>query len=372
LIHATAAAQSLRVLGTLLLFASVSRGVCQAEPPAEKREIWVISGQSNACGSGDLPGPAANARLRAFDFDKKTWVAATDPLPGLIGGRVGPWIYAANLVAEKTGSAIDLTALGIGGHVIGFWAPKEWLGKGLAERIDASARGGDVFLFYQGESDSGQTPEYYRQALQDLVSRVRRQTGNPTMTAVIIQIAACDGANAEGVREGQRQFVAADANAVLVPALGRSMRDGCHLNRDGYASLGQEIGRALLRHRHKSTDGGWPGPVMDKVALDQDGRAITAHFAEVSQLRGADAADFVVVSGERRTPCRLVETGRTLVKLAVDEPIALPARLVYGGRPFPASSLVDESGNRAPAVTAKIEQGNAPADQDSTAPNGAG
>ena len=32
-----------------------------------EHEVWVISGQSNACGAGDLPGAEPDERVRAFD-----------------------------------------------------------------------------------------------------------------------------------------------------------------------------------------------------------------------------------------------------------------------------------------------------------------
>jgi pimeloyl-ACP methyl ester carboxylesterase len=54
------------------------------------------------------------------------------------------------------------------------------------------------------------------------------------------------------------------------------------------------------------------------------------------------------------------------------EAVKLPAALIYAPGNHPKASLVDEAGNRAPAVQIAISEGQAPEDKPSTAPNGAG
>ena len=169
-----------------------------------------------------------------------------------------------------------------------------------------------------------------------------------------------------------RRFVLEDSHALLVPALGRPMRDGCHLSTPGYQSLGEEVARALLRHRYGLTNLNWPGPVMDAAVAGPDGKTVVAHFAEAQELDGAEAADFTVLAGTNRVQCVKLEPGRTVVRLTLERQVELPARLLYGGRVFPGSALKDEAGNHAPSVLLDIQDGPAPVDRPTAAPNGAG
>ena len=113
---------------------------------------------------------------------------------------------------------------------------------------------------------------------------------------------------------------------------------------------------------------------MDRAVRVGDGETVVAHFAEVEQLEGVDAADFSIRAGPDGTfaPCIEAEAGRTTIRLRWDKPIPGAAHLRYGGRAYPGSSLRDETGNRAPSVVLPIDDGEPPADQSTKAPNGAG
>jgi hypothetical protein len=343
-------------------------------------DLWIISGQSNACGRGPLPGPQGIPEVRMSDPSKGRFVVATDPLPGMNTRGVGPWVAAAQRVA-RTGRRIDLVGYARGGRPISYWNPGNQGDKELMPRIARAGKGAGVFLWYQGESDTHNAEDAaaYQQRLTALVERVRKAADSPGMTAVIIQIGAMvrkGPAKGRGrwmtVREAQRQFVLADGNALLVPAIGRSLKDGVHLSTPGYQELGEEIGRALLRSRYKHADVDWPGPVLDVAVLAEGGRRVTAHFAEVRQLSGVTESDFVVTDPGGATVCREAKHGATTVELAFDRRITLPARLVYAYGDAPTATLVDEAGNRAPAVHINLTAGSPPADEPTAAPNGAG
>jgi hypothetical protein len=210
----------------------------------------------------------------------------------------------------------------------------------------------------------------YQAKLKDLVARVRAAAKNPKMTAVIVQIGeygAC-----VPIREAERHFVMEDGNALLVPALGRSLVDTVHLDAAGYKELGQEIGRALLKNRYGKKDVNWPGPVMDAAVLSADGAKAFAHFAEVKKLGGCNAADFVVVDGKREIKCTKAEAEGTRATFTLDRPATLPAKLIYGGTRTQKVTLVDEAGNRAPGIQLDLVKGDPPADKETAAPNGAG
>ena len=340
---------------------------------SEHVETWVISGQSNACGRGALPGadPHANVEMH----DGKNWVQATEPLP--LGGTVGPWLKAATAIG-KTGIKLRLTGSASSGTPIEMWEDQKAAGIYLFSSIQRAGANADVFLWYQGETDgvNGMDGETYQSKLKGLVERVRTAAKNPEMLAVVIQIAHCNLPKGElmPIREAQRRFVIEDKNAILVPAMGRARGDYAHLSKEGYFGLGDEIARALDRTRYKreKDSASWPGPVMDSAVLGADGKTLVAHFAEVRKLGGAQAIDFGVLENGTVVKVDKVEMQATRALLTLERVVKLPAKLVYGVGNAPAATLVDEAGNRAPAVQLELTLGAPPDDKESLAPNGAG
>ena len=354
---------------------------------SNRSNLWILSGQSNACGRGSLPGPKAIDKVRMFAPDEGRhdpgpgeWVNAEDPLPGMETWGVSAWVTAAQAVAQK-GHKIDMLGYALGAQPISHWAPGSEGERKLFSRIKKQGIGAGVFLWYQGESDTS-SPEdaaAYQDRLANLVARVRKTAENPHMTVVIIQLCAMTRpGEAKGlayfmpVREAQRQFVLADGNALLVTALGRLQKEDGHLATPGYMELGEELAHALLRHRFNQTDINWPGPVLDSAVLQPDGRNITAHFAEVKQLSQVTENDFVVVDAEGSAVCSAAKAGAATLELTFDRQITLPATFFYAYADSPEATLVDEAGNRAPAVQIDVTAGSPPPDEFTNAPNGAG
>ena len=344
-------------------------GVCaQAQ-----EETWIISGQSNACGRAALPGPNPDPKVQMFNG--KQWVTAQEPLPSL-NGSVGPWHAAALEVAAKGNLILRLMGYAEGGQPIKYWDEGQQGYTALAANIKQCGLGGGVFLWFQGESDAigGMDISTYQAKLKDLVSRVRTVAKNPAMLAVIVQIGAYPGGPGDekymAIREAQRQFVIADGNALLLPAIGRA--GDLHLTKEGYFELGKEIGRALLKVHYKQKDVNWPGPVLDAAVLAPDGKTAFAHFAEVKKLEGCEAADFGAGDAEGLVKCVKVVTENTRVALTLERAVRLPANLIYGFGQNPKATLVNEAGNRAPAVQLPLAPGAVPQDKPTAAPNGAG
>ncbi len=303
---------------------------------SNRSNLWILSGQSNACGRGELPGLKGMSEVRMFAVDEGRhdpgpgqWETARDPLPGMETWGVSAWVSAAQAVAKK-GYNIDMLGYALGAQPICYWDRGCEGETKLFSRIEKHGKGAGVFLWYQGESDTGMpaSAAAYQGRLADLVARVRKTAENPHMTVVIIQLSAMTPPGQAigmrhfmGVREAQRQFVLADGNALLVTALGRSQKQDGHLATPGYMELGQELARALLKNRFNQTDINWPGPVLDAAVLAPDSRKITAHFAEVKQLSHVTENDFVVVDAEGSTVCSQAKTGATTLELTFDRQI---------------------------------------------------
>ena len=343
-----------------------------ANPP----DLLILSGQSNACGRAKLPGPEPDKRVLHWNPKTSDFDVAQDPLPGMGTTGAGPWVAAGQELA-RGGIDVKMVGFASGDKPISYWHPGQPGAKGLMSRIELAGQGAHAFLWYQGESNTRDPQEVasYAEELKKLVARVRKQAGNDKLSAVIVQLGAFardQEHDLSGLREAQRQFVIADGNALLVPAIGRTLKDGVHLDDAGYRELGREIGRALLRVRHGRSDVNWPGPVLDDAALSADGKSITAHFAEASKLAGVTAADFAAVDANSTLVAAEAKASGTLVQLQFERQIELPALLIYAHGKNPQASLVDEAGNRAPAVQLAIRSGETPADNVTEMANGAG
>ena len=360
-------------------------------------DLWILSGQSNACGRGLPPGLPANAAVEAFDPRNGQWVPALDPLPGMGTTGVGPWQAAATEYAGLTKRRVRLAGSARGGSGIELWNATDgpvW--KTLSGVLDRAGRNAGVFLWYQGEANCNKGHDRYLADFSDLTARVRQGCGNPGLPVVVVQLGGFNtnrGPEPERaapkrpgkggahdvmrMREIQRRCVLSDPAAILVTAMGRETQDNWHLSTAGQIELGREIGRALAA-RLNGVATGWPGPVLDAAVLGADGRTVIAHFAEVERLSGITAADFAIV--DAGGPSAVIKAqavqaeplGGTRIELTFDEAITLPAALVYGAGNGPSATLVDEAGNRAPAVQLDIAAGRMPEDAVTAAPNGAG
>jgi len=207
-----------------------------------------------------------------------------------------------------------------------------------------------------------------------LVRRVRQESANPKLTVLVVQLGEFtrEGRDFMGMREVQRKFIIEDGNALLVPTLGRPLKDTVHLNNKGYQELGCEIGRALLRTKYRKHDVNWPGPVLDAVVLNADGNSVVAHFSEVKRLHGCIPQDFAVLDSKGAEVCVSVKPGETIVELKFARSIQILAKLVYGFGENPKAVLEDEAGNRAPAVQITMATGAPSKDIPTNATNGAG
>ncbi|HZW29198.1 MAG TPA: sialate O-acetylesterase, partial [Isosphaeraceae bacterium] len=129
-------------------------------------------------------------------------------------------------------------------------------------------------VWYQGESDAQEFPsdsQHYEQNLAKLVDRLRRDTGNPELPVIVVQICRVvtnvlpglpgksgggeEMADAfatysrawEAVREAQRRFAAQGHHVYLVSAADLyPMSDPIHLDFEAFQRLGPRIGEVAL------------------------------------------------------------------------------------------------------------------------------
>ena len=358
--------RSILILSVVLVQSIFCASLIAKEPATDRQNkaTWILSGQSNACGRAKLPGPLPDDRVTMFDPAQQKFIVAQDPLQHMGTAGVGPWVAAAQQVVKHQKIEIQMCGFASGGKPISFWHPGQPGYKGLFPVIEKAGQKADLFLWYQGENDTGgnlNTVQYLEE-LKAHVARVRKAADNPEMLAVIIQLGPSLYKGRGGymaLREAERQFAIQDTNAILVPALGRTMKDGVHLDNAGYQELGREIGRAILRTQYKNPIGNWPGPILETAFLQPKGKSkfrntVVAHFAEVEELKQALPADFAIIDAEGTNRCSTITDEKTKLTLNFERDIILPARLIYGFGTAPQATLMDESGNRAPAVQIDI------------------
>jgi hypothetical protein len=360
---------SSRPLVAFLLVSMFCHRIGSAAEP--KADVWVVSGQSNAIGRATLPGPEPDKRVQMFTG--REWVTAVEPM---CGGSVGPWLFAA----QETAKTIPVRIVNGGcysGLPIENWDEGKQGYTLLMAALKTHAAQTPVLLFLQGESDGsdGSTTETYLSKLRHLMSEARSAAQNPKMLIVIVQLGKWKNTKGDfmPIREAQRQFVATDANAVLVPGLDCDIKDYVHYSNAGCQDLGIRIARALAKVRYGVKDATWPGPVLDRAVLGKSADIVVAHFAEVKKLGGVVPEFFAAVNDKGSViKCTKAVAENTRVALTFEQPLKLPAKIICGYGQVVDSAPVDEAGNHAPAVQLDISTGTLPDDKETKAPNGAG
>jgi sialate O-acetylesterase len=260
-------------------------------------DLWVMAGQSNMEGVGDLP--AAGGRVESphplvhnFGMDEQ-WDVAVEPLhwlcesidachnakaeemarliaAGLPAAAQRPWragrmkgagcgLPFAKEMVKLTGVPVGLIACAHGGTSMLQWDPAQ-KGKGGASMYGSMLRrvrdcGGRAsgLLWYQGESDAldTDTTAFVRQN-KDLVAAARRDFGGPLMPWLFVQIGnyyngECDFGGWSAIRQLQLDVEKAIPRSALVTAADLPLDDCIHVGTDGLRRLGRRLATVARR-----------------------------------------------------------------------------------------------------------------------------
>ena len=261
-------------------------------------DVWILGGQSNMEGCGRLSEAEKPAPfVRAFFMDDHWRVAreplhdlslAVDPVHTDLNGGVrpapktftgtGPGAAFGNELLRRTGVPQGLLACAHGGTSMSQWDPalKSQGGKSLygATVRRLKKNGGRVagLAWYQGCSDAGpDTAPLYTKRMKKLISAFRRDTGDPRLPIVIVQIARfygqTDGSpHWNSVQEQQRKLPRVIPHLATVPAIDLDLGDGIHLSGGGQVLLGRRLAQAMraLREGRKA---GPPSIELGKIAI---------------------------------------------------------------------------------------------------------
>jgi sialate O-acetylesterase len=289
--------------------------VHEAVGPVFVGDLWVLAGQSNMQGVGDLidvtpPHPL----VQALGMDGK-WVRAEEPLHWLLDSPdpvhsgdpntraersahehktrskgAGLGLPFAVAMVEHTRIPIGLVICAHGGTSMGQWNPSK-KGEGGHSLYGSMLRqiqlaGGKVkgVLWYQGESDAESgAAQVYPHVFVDFIASVRADVGQPDLPFYYVQIGRfvnnSDPKGWNAVQEAQRRLPERVPGTAVVSVIDLELDDLIHVGTQGLKRTGQRLARIALRELFGQV--GATTPTLDRVARGP-GNTLTLKFKGVN------------------------------------------------------------------------------------------
>lgn len=344
-------------------------------------DVWLLAGQSNMEGIGNMSGAAKpHPLIRVFSMSRE-WRLARDPLH-LLGespdachhGRrpwtpaqaekvrrsavrgVGVGIFFARELMRHHGLPIGLIATAHGGTSMSQWNPAlksrggDSLYGSMLQSLRATGQPIAGVLWYQGENDAGPEAPRYTARMRRLAAAVRRDLRQPRLRWIMAQLARVFGDNDaaawNSIQEQQRLLPEKIRGLETVAAIDLPLDDGVHIGADGYPVLGRRMARVALRPRERP-------PQLKAVRVrdkrpGDSGPCIEVEYASVGTgLRSeGPARGFALVDREGRAVPIIHRTslqGR-IARLHCCRPLTPDLRLYYGFGLAPDCSVIDGRG----------------------------
>lgn len=356
-------------------------------------DLWLLAGQSNMQGVGDLvdvepPHPL----VHSFDMADQ-WVLAEEPLHWLLEAvdsvhwrqltdpderrrqaeharqnrtkGTGLGLPFAVEMVRRTGVPVGLVPCAHGGTSMDQWSPelKDRGGESLYGAMirRAGVVGGRVsgLLWYQGESDANRmAADVFPAKFTALIAAVRSDLGQPDLPFYWVQLGRfvnpADPSGWHQVREAQRTLAAQIPHTAVVPAVDLPLDDLIHISTAGLKRLGLRL--ANIACREQFGEAVEPGPMLAGVDLEEGGRRIRVRYEGASgrlepathiagfSLRDAQGAIVPLVFEAKVDP---QQPHSVLLMLNAAPPEG--AQLWYGYGLDPYCNLRDERDMAAPA-----------------------
>ena len=252
-------------------------------------DLWVLAGQSNMEGHGDLveveqPWPL----VHSFDLADR-WLIAEEPLHTLVNAAdpvhwplndekiperwsgeklerylanrrkgAGLGLPFAVEMLKRTGVPIGLIPCAHGGTSMDQWDPAlkdqggESLYGSMLRRFRAVGGGVRGVLWYQGESDANpQAASAFRQKFENFVSAVRTDFKQPELPFYYVQIGRhVSGTNVaewNAVQSAQLQAESEIPHTGMVAALDLSLDDGIHIGTQDLKRIARRIANLVCQ-----------------------------------------------------------------------------------------------------------------------------
>ncbi len=365
-------------------------------------DLWLLIGQSNMQGAGDLVDVTPpNDRVQLLGMDGH-WTRAEEPLHWLSdspdpvhsgdpatrearskaehritvkGASLGLPFGVA--LTEATGVPIGLIAAAHGGTSMADWSParKGEGGKSLYGSMlrQVALAGGKLrgALWYQGEGDANDSASpVFPKAFADFIAALRADVGQPDLPFDYVQIGRFLNAgnpNAwDAVREAQRLAAQTIPHSAVVPAIDLVLDDLIHVGTEGHKRLGRRLARVAL-HDTYTNPAGRTAIDFDRVTRGPD-NTLRVRFKGVNlhneggkvlglmpatrvlgfSIRNADTSLAPLVYEAKVDP-HVPDTVILKLDAILAKEIPEGAQLWYGYGYDPACNLVDAEDMAAPA-----------------------
>lgn len=173
--------------------APATRKSVEKLPPKEKLHLYVLMGQSNMAGRGEV-GPedtTPHPRVILLNLDGK-WEQAIEPVTRdrAKGLGVGPGLAFGKAMAERDPDVtIGLVPCAVGGTALAKWQKGEKLYEDAVRRTKLAAQVGTLkgILWHQGESEAGDEKKSasYDERWAKMIADVRKDVGAPELPVVV-------------------------------------------------------------------------------------------------------------------------------------------------------------------------------------------
>lgn len=359
-------------------------------------DVWLLAGQSNMHGFGRIvrPPPADPAVRACYMNDE--WGIARDPIHN-VGESVdavhngwpdpdkprrrarrrtipargaGPGVPFALAMRRLTGVPQGLIPCAHGGTSMTQWDPAlKALGPrslygALCRRLRKNGGRAAGALWYQGESDAGPAnAACYEARLKRLIRALRRDTRNPALPFVMVQLArvfnrgaapAGDRAAAgwNRIQDIQRRLPDRVPHCAAVPAIDLPLDDLIHVSEAGMRRLGPRLAGAMAALRRVPKAGPPPialdqitvrhAPTRDHVEI----RVAYRHVVGRLTARGEPLGFALIGQNDAQSVYRVdLDRHTAVLHAGAIEPAAV---LHYGYGHAPACTITDEADRSLP------------------------
>lgn len=229
-------------------------------PEKQQFHVYLLLGQSNMAGRGELDEQASLPHARVLKLDQnEDWVPAVDPLhfdkPAIAG--VGPGSGFGPAMAEAAPDAvIGLVPCAVGGTPLQRWEPDGDLYVEALKRARRAARDGMLkgILWHQGESDAVREEDAgsYGDRLAKMIVGLRADLESPDLPFVAGElgefIQVTRSPHAGTVNDAIRSMPEQVPHTAFVSARGLTAKaDQIHFDAESARELGRRYAAAMQR-----------------------------------------------------------------------------------------------------------------------------
>ncbi|MBM3728168.1 MAG: sialate O-acetylesterase [Acidobacteria bacterium] len=352
-------------------------------------DLWVLAGQSNMEGVGDLVDVQTPHDL-VHSFDQTdVWGLALEPLHRLadaadrvhwrlnkdkqpekltgkaledyIGNRrkgAGLGLPFAVALAGRNGVPIGLLPCAHGGTSMDQWDPAlrdkggDSLYGAMVRRVKAAGGRVKGVLWYQGESDAGpKSGPVFLEKFERLVAAIRQDFGQPALPFYYVQIGRFINPGNEQwwnlVQEMQRKAETSIPNATMISSIDSSLDDLIHVGTGDLKRIGINLARIAVGEIQRG-----PRPIAARLTRDlRNVPAIKVSFATVNGRLAAEG---------RITGFTVHGTDGALLPIiykTVVDPADPAAVLLYTQTPPPAGAVVHYGWGKDPSCNLRDAAG---------------